>query len=99
MRARHARFPRLYRAVPPPYAPPPMRRVALFISRFLQYSQTFVYEEIRAHQRYHVEVFTRAIENQERFPYASVNVAGPLYAVSGYSPRFHRRFAEDGLEL
>ena len=34
--------------------------VALFSTNFLAYSQTFVYEETRHHERYAVEVFCRA---------------------------------------
>ena len=46
--------------------------VALFNTRFLPYSQTFVYEEIRRHERYAVEVFCRSRLLPERFPFEPV---------------------------
>lgn len=66
--------------------------VALFNTRFLPYSQTFVYEEIRHHERYQAEVFcgTRLLE--ERFPWPLVNVGGPLYRVTRGSAAFDARF-------
>lgn len=74
-------------------------RVALFCSKFLPYSQTFVYEEIRAHTRYRVEVFTHGRENAERFPYEPVHVAGALYRRTAYSARFHRLFESGRFDL
>jgi colanic acid/amylovoran/stewartan biosynthesis glycosyltransferase WcaL/AmsK/CpsK len=66
--------------------------VALFNTRFLPYSQTFVYEEIRQHERYEAEVFcgTRLLE--ERFPWHRVNVGGPLYRLTRRSAAFDARF-------
>jgi hypothetical protein len=54
--------------------------VALFNTNFLPYSQTFVYEEIRCHQRYAVEVFCRRRLLAERFPFEPVHIGGPLAA-------------------
>lgn len=48
--------------------------VALFANRFLPYSQTFIYDEIRAHERYGVEVFCKERLNEDRFPYDRVHV-------------------------
>jgi glycosyltransferase involved in cell wall biosynthesis len=67
--------------------------VALFNTNFLPYSQTFVYEEIRCHQRYAVEVFCRRRLLAQRFPFDPVHVAGPLYGVTCRSPAFDARFA------
>jgi glycosyltransferase involved in cell wall biosynthesis len=50
-------------------------RVALFADRFLPYSQTFIFDEIRHHQRYHVEVFCQRRLNEDRFPYEHVHAA------------------------
>jgi colanic acid/amylovoran/stewartan biosynthesis glycosyltransferase WcaL/AmsK/CpsK len=69
-------------------------RVALFNTHFLPYSQTFVYEEIRAHQRYAVEVFCRRRELAERFPFEPVHVGGPLYGATCRDASFDRRFRE-----
>ena len=53
-----------------------MPRVAVFSTRFCQYSQTFVYEEVSRHERYEVEVFTKKRVNPDRFPFEPVHVAG-----------------------
>lgn len=66
--------------------------VALFNTRFLPYSQTFVYEEIRHHQRYEAEVFCGIRMLPERFPWPRVNVGGPLYRVTRRSAAFDARF-------
>jgi hypothetical protein len=50
--------------------------VALFNTNFLPYSQTFVYEELRHHQRYAAEVFCRKRMLAERFPFEPVHVGG-----------------------
>jgi glycosyltransferase involved in cell wall biosynthesis len=69
-----------------------MPRVALFNTQFLPYSQTFVYEELRQHLRYEVEVFARKRVLAERFPFAAVHIAGPLYGATRKSPSFDRLF-------
>jgi glycosyltransferase involved in cell wall biosynthesis len=79
-----------------PKAPVP---VALFNTRFLPYSQTFVYEEIRHHQRYVAEVFCGLRLLPERFPWDPVYVGGPLYRVTRRSRRFDARFRERGYAL
>jgi glycosyltransferase involved in cell wall biosynthesis len=66
--------------------------VALFNTRFLPYSQTFVYEEIRHHERYAVEVFCGERLLPERFPFEPVHVGGPLYRVTLQSAAFDARF-------
>ena len=74
-------------------------RVALFNTNFLPYSQTFVYEEIRRHERYAVEVFCRTRLLADRFPYEPVHVGGPRYAVTCRAPAFDARFREAGFAL
>src|SRR5690606_29561840 len=76
-----------------------MPRVALFNTRFLPYSQTFVYEELRQHQRYEVEVFARQRLLPERFPYPHVHVAEPLYGYTRRSAKFDRLFATRRFDL
>ena len=73
--------------------------VALFNTNFLPYSQTFVYEEIRRHERYAVEVFCRTRLLADRFPFEPVHVGGPLYAATCRAPAFDARFREAGFAL
>jgi glycosyltransferase involved in cell wall biosynthesis len=79
--------------------PRPADAVALFNTRFLPYSQTFVYEEIRRHERYAVEVFCRSRLLPERFPFEPVHVGGPLYALACRSAAFDARFRARGFAL
>lgn len=90
----------------PPDAPdsPSPGRVALFADRFLPYSQTFIYEEIRAHERYAVDVFCKERRNADRFPYD--RVAHPttwlgqrLYENVGYWPQFDRMIGRGDYDL
>ncbi len=76
-----------------------MPKAALFSTHFLPYSQTFIYEELRHHQRWEMEVFCAHRENPERFPYSPVHVAGPLYPLSRFSPLFERLFKRNSYQL
>lgn len=67
-----------------------MRRVALFSTHFLEYSQTFVYDEITKHERYQVDVFCKKRLNTDRFPFDRVHVGGPLYGVTLRDAGFSR---------
>ena len=58
----------------PPSSDAPTGRVALFSTNSLEYSQTFVYDEVRAHDRYAVEVFSAQRLNRDRFPYEPVHL-------------------------
>lgn len=69
-----------------------MPSVALFSTWFLNPSQTFIWEEIRKHKRYEVDVFTAKRLNEDRFPCDRVHVAGPLFPVTLLSPRFDAVF-------
>jgi glycosyltransferase involved in cell wall biosynthesis len=80
-------------------AAPARPAVALFNTNFLPYSQTFVYEEIRHHERYAVEVFCRRRSLAERFPFEPVHVAGPLYGLTRADAGFDRRFRARGFAL
>ncbi|HEY6881929.1 MAG TPA: glycosyltransferase [Polyangiales bacterium] len=74
--------------------------MALFSTNFLEYSQTFVHEEIIHHQRYEVEVFCRQRHLPERFPFSPVHVGTPLwYAATRHCPQFHRVFRERPFDL
>lgn len=76
-----------------------MPRVAVFSTNFLDYSQTFVYEEITHHERYDVEVFCRTRRLEDRFPFAPVHVGGPLYGVTRESLAFRRAFRTRRFDL
>lgn len=73
--------------------------VALFSTRFLPYSQTFVYEEIRNHARYRVEVFCRKRLLAERFPFEPIHVGGILYGLTARDRGFDARFREHRFDL
>jgi glycosyltransferase involved in cell wall biosynthesis len=66
--------------------------VAKFSTHFLEYSQTFVYDETVLQKRYEVEIFCKKRMNQDRFPYDRVHVAGPLYGVTRKDRGFERHF-------
>ncbi|HEX5660108.1 MAG TPA: glycosyltransferase [Polyangiales bacterium] len=77
-----------------------MRRVALFSTNFLEYSQTFVHEEIIHHERYEVEVFCRQRHLPERFPFEPTHVGTPgLYSLTRHCPKFHRVFQQRPFDL
>lgn len=80
-----------------------MPKVALFSTNFLEYSQTFVYDEVRSHDRYEVHVFTSRRLNADRFPYEPVHVAPdsqrPLYRSLTLCPAFDRVFRRERFDL
>ena len=65
-----------------------MPRAAVFSTNFLEYSQTFVHEEVTHHQRYQVGGVLPQAHVPERFPFEPVHVGGPLYGVTRQSPTF-----------
>lgn len=81
------------------------KQVALFSTSFLQYSQTFVYDEIRFHQNYEIDVFCNERMNSSQFPYERVfcppqnKVCQSLYRNIGYWPSFDRRFKQKKYNL
>lgn len=78
-------------------------RVALFSTNFLDWSQTFVYDEVRAHDRYAVEVFTGQRRNRERFPYEPVHECPPawhgVYQTTTWCPTFDPVFRRTKFDL
>ncbi|MDX9720173.1 MAG: glycosyltransferase [Myxococcota bacterium] len=72
---------------------------ALFSTNFLEYSQTFVHDELRSHQRWQVEVFCAKRLNPQRFDWPAVHVAGPQYSLSMCSPSFDRAFKSGRFSL
>lgn len=77
---------------------PARRTAALFCTTFLPYSQTFVWDEFRSHQRYAVEVFAWRRRNAEIFP-AAVHLARPWYILTRRDPAFERRFRRGGIDV
>ena len=80
-----------------------MPKVALFSTCFLEYSQTFVYDEVRSHDRYDVEVFTADRMNADRFPFEPVHslegAARGVYKTVAYAPAFERIFERERFDL
>jgi colanic acid/amylovoran biosynthesis glycosyltransferase len=69
------------------------KTVAVFVTNFLPYSQTFIHDELVNHRRYRAEVFAWRRFHPERFPFQPVHRAGPLYPLWGASRAFDRIFA------
>jgi len=80
-------------------------RVALFSTRFVPYSQTFIYDEVRAHERYEVDVFCKERLNEDRFPYDEKRVFHPpawaekIYENVAYWPSLDRQIREGDYDL
>lgn len=77
--------------------------VALFSTSFVPYSQTFIYDEVRAHTRYEVDVFCKERINEDRFPYdryyAPPSWARKIYENLGYWPAFDRKLNRDQYDV
>jgi glycosyltransferase involved in cell wall biosynthesis len=79
--------------------------VALFSTRFVPYSQTFIYDEVRAHERYEIDVFCKERLNTERFPYNEERVYCPprwakkIYENVAYWPSFDRQIQRGNYDL
>jgi glycosyltransferase involved in cell wall biosynthesis len=74
-------------------------KVALFSSKFLPLSQTFVHDEIRFHRRYDVEVFTGVRMNADLYPFEPVHVGGLPYRLFNFAPSFTRRLRRGDFSL
>jgi glycosyltransferase involved in cell wall biosynthesis len=90
---------------------PPMTRprVALLRNTFLPYSETFIHDELRFHERYDVSVFARRLLNADRFPGHRVFAldspkrrmlaASAWYGLSTRSRYLEREMREGGFSL
>lgn len=76
----------------------PRSTVAVFCNTYLPYSQTFIWDEIRSHDRYDVEVFAWRRRNADLFP-GVVRVARPWYPLTGRDAGFERRFRCGGIGI
>jgi len=80
-------------------------RVALFSTRFVPYSQTFVYDEVRAHERYEIDIFCKERLNEDRFPYPEDQVYRPpawaekIYENIAYWPSLDRQIRRGDYDL
>lgn len=81
------------------------RKIALFSTSFLPYSQTFIYDEIRAHSdEYHVEVFCKERLNEEHFPYPHFHkppnqFTEVLYENMAYWPSFNKIIKQKNFDI
>lgn len=81
------------------------KQVALFSTSFLQYSQTFIYDELQYHNRYKIDVFCNERQNVGQFPYERVyhpsqnRVAQSVYRNLGYWPGFNAMFRQTNYAL
>jgi glycosyltransferase involved in cell wall biosynthesis len=73
--------------------------VALFCTNFLPYSQAFVHEQIRQHQRYQVEVFAWRRFHPDRFPCEPVHLAPLHYIATRRCAAFTRRMRENPFDV
>lgn len=84
---------------------PPKRKVALFSTSFLPYSQTFIYDEIRAHSdNYDITVFCKDRQNEERFPYDKFHkphgkLSEIIYQNIAYWPSFDKIIGDGNFDL
>ncbi len=84
---------------------PPKRKIALFSTSFLPYSQTFIYDELRAHNdNYEVTVFCKDRQNKERFSYEKFHkpkgkLAETIYQNIAYWPDFNNIIRDKKFDL
>lgn len=84
---------------------PERRKVALFSTSFLPYSQTFIFDEIRTHSDdYFVEVFCKERLNEKRFPYPHFHkpkgkLSELIYENLAWWPAFDKIFKEEYFDL
>lgn len=74
-----------------------LKKVALFSTSFVPYSQTFIYDEITHHEKYEVDVFCKSYTNKDLFPFPRVFDTGNsfnqlFYLNRAFWPRFDHQF-------
>ena len=81
------------------------QQAALFSTSFLQYSQTFIYDELQFHERYKMDVFCNERLNTDQFSYDRVfhpppnRLSQSLYRNVGYWPGFESHFRKKNYAL
>ena len=84
---------------------PPKRKVALFSTSFLPYSQTFIHDEIKAHSDdYEITVFCKDRQNEDIFPFDNYykpkgKLAEKIYQNIAYWPKFDKIFEKEKFDL
>lgn len=87
------------------YDKPSRRKIALFSTSFLPYSQTFIHDEIRTHsENYEIEVFCKERKNTERFPWdafhkPSGKIGEFIYENIAWWPSFRRIIGNGDFDL
>ncbi len=87
-----------------------MPRVALLRTNFLPYSETFIHDQLRLHERYDPEVFTRQRRNMDRFqghvvhaveelPGRRRHLRSALYGATSLSPRLDAAFEAGNFDI
>lgn len=76
-------------------------KVAVFAGKFLPYSETFIFDELRCHRRYEAEVFAIRRMHADRFPFPDekVHLGGWAYEWMNVAPRFARAIRGGGFAL
>jgi glycosyltransferase involved in cell wall biosynthesis len=76
-----------------------MPKVAVFSTYFLQYSQTFIHDELVHLTRYEADVVCARRMNTERFPFPRIHLGGPLYPYLLPDRAIDRAFAARGFDV
>src|SRR5262245_38160953 len=79
-------------------------RAAVFCRRYLPYSETFIHDELRSHDRWDVDMFARVQIDDRRFPFVNLHTPGGLlarfaYRATTYSRHFARTMRERNVQL
>ncbi|HNW82923.1 MAG TPA: glycosyltransferase [bacterium] len=86
------------------------RKVALFATNFVSFSQTFIYDEVRSHKKYAVDVYSLYRMNKDIFPYENVHsffpadslkmkIEGKFCEITSLSPTRKKLIANGGYSL
>ncbi|TNE72774.1 hypothetical protein EP331_06385, partial [bacterium] len=81
-----------------------LKKVAVFSTSFVPYSQTFIYDEVTNHSKYEVDVFTKSYTNQSLFPFSRViypksRFGQFFYLNRTYWPGFNKHFKQNDYSL
>lgn len=84
---------------------PTKRKIALFSTSFLPYSQTFIHDEIKAHSpNYDITVFCKDRKNEDIFPFQNYHkpkgkLAEKIYQNIAYWPKFDEIIGKGNFDL
>ncbi|MEZ4286827.1 MAG: glycosyltransferase [Polyangiales bacterium] len=74
-------------------------RVAVFSTNYLEFSQTFVWEELIHHRRYAADVFCWRTKNLDQFPFEPVHQAAFHYGLTRASRQFDQVFQNQSFDV